>query len=157
MAQFQFICRLDLTDDLTIDTSLLTAIGQFCGLHTFTIYTEDNCSHLQDCLHALIELDIKGRASHIQLFLSATSPSLLQRLSLFLCNPGTELLVQCISSIPTFVPAMLSTLALKSFLKSPGRCSGFDCFLLRRCHQQEKVMRKQRHTSMKTSALCASE
>ena len=116
MAQFQFIRRLDLTDDLTIDTSLLTAIGQFCGLRALTVYTGDNCSHLQDCLRALIELDIKGRAFHIQLFLSATSPSLLQRLSLFLRDPGTELLVQCISSVPTFVPATLSTLALESNL-----------------------------------------
>ncbi|KAM5545032.1 hypothetical protein V8D89_001143 [Ganoderma adspersum] len=128
MASFRALHKLDITEDFIIDTTILAAIGQFHDLHVLSIYISDDCSHLQGCLQALAELHIGGSASHIKSFLTATSPPLLQRLSLrFLRDPDTDLLMQCISSLSTSVPATLSALTLGSALAfSPPLTSVLD-------------------------------
>ncbi|PIL32774.1 hypothetical protein GSI_04891 [Ganoderma sinense ZZ0214-1] len=116
MASFQSLRKLDITEDLIIDTTIHGAIGQFQDLRVLSICVRNDCSHLQGCLQALAELNIGG---HIQSFLTATSPPHLQSLSLRFVHdpdPRTETLLQCISAIPTAVPTTLSALTLESEL-----------------------------------------
>ena len=117
MAPFRALHRLDITEDFIVHANILAAIGQFHDLRVLSIGISNDCTYLQGCLQALVELHIGGSASHIKSFLTATSPPLLRRLSLrFSRDPITDLLMQCLSSISTSVPLTLSALTLDSAL-----------------------------------------
>ncbi|KAM5545023.1 hypothetical protein V8D89_001134 [Ganoderma adspersum] len=117
MASFESIRELEIASPLTADTTILATISQFRHLQALTIRITDDCTHLQGSLQALVRLKIGGSAAHIQSFLAATSPPLLQRLSiLFFSDSSAQLLMQCMSSLPAYVPTTLSVLDLKSYV-----------------------------------------
>ena len=128
MPPFQSIRDLDITPRLRADASVLTVIGQFHYLRTLSMRIADDCAHLQGCLQSLTELRIGGRALHIQSFLVATAPPLLQGLALFFMqDPSTEHLMQCISVMLATVPFTLSTLVLESNITlNPTLASAMD-------------------------------
>ncbi|KAM5545012.1 hypothetical protein V8D89_001123 [Ganoderma adspersum] len=116
MPPFKALRNLDIAPQLRVDVSVLAVIGQFQHLRTLSArITTADCAHLQGCMLSLTSLKLGGRAPHLQSFLAATAPPLLQHLSLFFMHdPSTERLTQCVSTVLAIVPSTLSSLHLES-------------------------------------------